>query len=83
MHVQTDGPEKTNDADVTIAAHAICVRTTMLSLASNLKGSQVFKLQDEHNASSFFLCLGKSCRYPNAKLVILLMFRIIYNGIIA
>lgn len=34
MHVQTDGPEKTNDADVTIAAHAICVRTTMLSLAS-------------------------------------------------
>ncbi len=47
------------------------------------EGSQVFKLQDEHNASSFFLCLGKSCRYPNAKLVILLMFRIIYNGIIA
>jgi hypothetical protein len=48
----------------------------MLSLASNLKGSQVFKLQDEHNAS-FFLCLGKSCPYPNVKLVILLMFRII------
>jgi hypothetical protein len=46
MHVQTDGPEKTNDADVTIAAHAICVRTTMLSLASKLKVSQVFSLQD-------------------------------------
>lgn len=25
----------------------------MPSLASNLKGSQVFKLQDEHNASYF------------------------------
>lgn len=25
----------------------------MLSLASNLKGSQVLKLQDEHNASYF------------------------------
>ncbi|GFI58193.1 hypothetical protein IMSAG025_01636 [Muribaculaceae bacterium] len=46
MHVQTDGPEKTNDADVTIVAHAICVRTTMLSLASKLKVSQVFSLQD-------------------------------------
>ena len=46
MHVQTDGPEKTNDADVTIAAHAIRVRTTMLSLASRLKVSQVFSLQD-------------------------------------
>lgn len=34
MHVQTDGPEKTNDADVTIVAHAMSVRTTMPSLAS-------------------------------------------------
>ena len=37
MHVQTDGPVKTNDADVTIATHAIRMRTTMLSLASNRK----------------------------------------------
>ena len=51
MSILLDGPEKAYDADTTIAAHAICVRTTMLSLASNLKGSQVFKLQDEHNAS--------------------------------
>ena len=28
------GPEKAHDADVTIAAHAMRVRTTMLSLAS-------------------------------------------------
>ena len=34
MHVQTDGLEKTNDADVTIVAHAMRVRTTMPSLAS-------------------------------------------------
>ena len=53
MSIQLDGPEKAYDADITIAAHAVCVRTTMLSLASNLKGSQVFKLQDEHNASFF------------------------------
>ena len=32
MHFQTDDPEKTNDADVTIVTHAIRVRTTMLSL---------------------------------------------------
>ena len=31
------GPEKAYDADVTIAAHAVCVRTTMPSLASNRK----------------------------------------------
>lgn len=31
------GPEKAHDADVTIAAHAMHVRTTMLSLASNRK----------------------------------------------
>lgn len=36
-----------------IAAHAVCVRTTMPSLYILLKISQVFKLQDEHNASSF------------------------------
>ena len=46
MHFQTDGPEKTYDADVTIVAHAIRVRITMLSLASILKVSQVFSLQD-------------------------------------
>ncbi len=51
--------EKAYDADITIAAHAVCVITTMLSLASNLKGSQVFKLQDEHNASSFSYVLEK------------------------
>ena len=67
MHVQTDGPEKTNDADVTIAAHAICVRTTMLSLASNLKGSQVFKLQDEHNASYFSKMSWVNLRQPDHK----------------
>ena len=55
MSIYLDGPEKAYDADITIAAHAVCVRTTMLSLASNLKGSQVFKLQDEHNASYFIL----------------------------
>ena len=53
MSIKLGGPEKAYDADITIAAHAVYVRTTMLSLASNLKGSQVFKLQDEHNASYF------------------------------
>lgn len=40
------GPEKAYGADVTIAAHAIRMRTTILSLASRLKVSQVFSLQD-------------------------------------
>ena len=53
MPFQLDGPEKAFDADITLAAHDIHVRTTMLSLASVLKVSQVFKLQDEHNVSYF------------------------------
>ncbi len=36
------GPEKAHDADVTIAAHAMHVRTTMLSLASNRKFPDFF-----------------------------------------
>ncbi len=46
------GPEKALCTDVTIAAHAISVRTTMLSLYTieNFSGSQ---LQDEHDASYY------------------------------
>ena len=44
------------DADVTIAAHAICVRTTMLSLHL-IENFLRFQVQDEHNASSIFICL--------------------------
>ena len=28
-----------------------------------------FQVQDKHNASSFFVCLGKSCLNPMAKVV--------------
>ena len=45
------GPEKAHDADVTIAAHAICVRTTMLSLHL-IENFLRFQVQDKHNASS-------------------------------
>jgi len=50
-HVLVGGPRKTLYTDMVIAAHAICVRTTMLSLCTiaNFLGSQP---QDKHNASS-------------------------------
>ena len=38
--------------DVTKAAHAICVRTTMLSLHL-IENFLRFQVQDKHNASSF------------------------------
>ena len=47
------GPEKAHDADVTIAAHAMHVRTTMLSLASNRKflrfTQYIYKMQTTPN----------------------------------
>ena len=43
----------------------------MLSLASNLKGSQVFKLQDEHNASYFQNVVDCGLRQPDRKVTIL------------
>ncbi len=46
------GPEKALCTDVTIAAHAIGVRTTMLSLYT-IESFSGFQLQDEHNASYF------------------------------
>ena len=46
------GPEKALYTDVTIAAHAIGVRTTMLSLYT-IESFSGFQLQDEHNASYF------------------------------
>jgi len=57
MHVQTDGPEKTNDADVTIVAHAMRVRTTMLSLALIFE----FPTFTNHKISITLLILPK-CR---------------------
>ena len=39
------------DADVTIVAHAICVRITMLSLHL-IENFLRFQVQDKHNASS-------------------------------
>ena len=50
---------ETIDADVTIAAHAICVRTTMLSLHLN-ENFLRFQVQDKHNASYFSLMYWKS-----------------------
>jgi len=69
MHVQTDGPEKTNDADVTIVAHAMRVRTTMLSLCG-FWISYVLKLQDKHNASWFTICREPTEANSTAKLAI-------------
>ncbi len=45
------------------------VRTTMPSLVSNLKISYVSKLQDKHNASSFFVCLEWSRLNPSTKVI--------------
>ena len=42
------------------------MRTTMLSLCT-MVNSLCFQLQDKHNASSFSVCLGKSCLNPNTK----------------
>ena len=55
-YVPNEGPEKTQWADVVIAAHAICVRTTMLSLLI-YESFSGFHSQDKHNASFYFKCL--------------------------
>lgn len=53
--------------DMIIAAHAICVRTTMPSLYILLKVSQVFKLQDKHNASFLSNMSGKGQAHSYCK----------------
>lgn len=53
--------------DVTIAAHAMRVRATMLSLASFLKISYVFKSQDMHNASYYIKMSWRDLRQSNGK----------------
>lgn len=53
MHVQTDGPEKTNDADVTIVAHAMRVRTTMPILVLICEFPTFSNHKIKHNASLF------------------------------
>ena len=48
----------------------------------NLKISYVFTYKINITLLLNLLCLGKSCPYPNAKLVVLLMFCIIEDRII-
>ena len=66
-HVLVGGPRKTLYTDMVIAAHAICVRTTMLSLCTiaNFLGSQP---QDKHNASSNSKMSWRELLSPNAKI---------------
>ena len=61
------GPEKALCTDVTIAAHAIGVRTTMLSLYT-IESFSGFQLQDKHNASYFPKCYGAVVTFPTAKI---------------
>ena len=72
-------PEYTN---VVIAAHAICVRTTMppLVFVENFLG---FQLQDKHNASILFQMSLDRFLYPIAKIRNLFDRRIIFNAISA
>ena len=58
-----EDPEKAHDADVTIAAHAIRVRTTMLNPCSS-ENFLRFKLQDLHNASYFTKMSWKGYTIP-------------------
>ena len=72
-------PEYTN---VVIAAHAICVRTTMppLVFVENFLG---FQLQDKHNASILFQMSLDRIFHPIAKVRNLFDRRIIFNVISA
>ena len=62
------GPEKAYDADVTIAAHAICVRTTMLSLAQVCEFPTFSNYKIRITLLIFLKCCGAVITFPTAKL---------------
>jgi len=60
---------ETISTDVTIVTHAISVRTTMLILVLFVEFPTFSNHKITHKASFYSVCPGKSCLYPNTKVM--------------